>query len=507
MLYCSLIFVSAAAAFDLFLAVSEFGILPIAMGMCLVATVGISAVAPGFRQPWRRAATFSSFFIGIVFFRAPITRFIRTCVVTALAAGAVSLWNKHVGRIGDLWSLLLRSRGVFRRRTPTLHLPCGGLCLLPTDAESDDEESAETKRQRVAQIVQIGCGHPEHRMCRACIAENCLRMAIREKVVASCPMCHEALSSDVAGRFLTQQELRQYKEIELAVALARFSSCPTPNCSFRFDVPGEFRSTPIRMDCPMCSKSCCSSCLSQPFHQGVSCESFPAARAEFYSVLRALCVKRKLSASASAELGRYFGNYEILRQDEERKAHDCKLCPNCNRVVERISGCSLMRCGQDFHGGNSQNGCGHRFDWSAALPYRQQTVEPPSAPSALLKSKARHDALDACENCLCRIIGLRFQCMECPSRPNFCENCFCAVFGALHPVHLFEVHHLPPAILSVFTTERDASPVCLTCSVRFGLFKFRYHCEVCRFPFCYYCLKPHKASGRSLVCNGCLAKL
>ena len=33
-----------------------------------------------------------------------------------------------------------------------------------------------------------------------------------------------------------------------------------------------------------------------------------------------------------------------------------------------------MRCGQDAHGGNVQNGCGARFNWGSAQPYTPAAV-------------------------------------------------------------------------------------------------------------------------------------
>lgn len=53
----------------------------------------------------------------------------------------------------------------------------------------------------------------------------------------------------------------------------------------------------------------------------------------------------------------------------ENRAANCRLCPQCGRVVNKLGGCDSMRCGQDAHGGNVQNGCGARFNWSNAQQY------------------------------------------------------------------------------------------------------------------------------------------
>jgi hypothetical protein len=57
-------------------------------------------------------------------------------------------------------------------------------------------------------------------------------------------------------------------------------------------------------------------------------------------------------------------------RDERRKEQHCRLCPGCQRVVERVEGCSAMVCGQNYHGGDTQMGCGRRFDFGEAGAYQ-----------------------------------------------------------------------------------------------------------------------------------------
>ncbi|CAF4753128.1 unnamed protein product, partial [Rotaria sp. Silwood2] len=61
--------------------------------------------------------------------------------------------------------------------------------------------------------------------------------------------------------------------------------------------------------------------------------------------------------------------YEELMNDEKYKADNCRLCPSCKRVVQRLEGCDSMICGQDAHGGNVQSGCGAKFNWAQAKQY------------------------------------------------------------------------------------------------------------------------------------------
>lgn len=57
-------------------------------------------------------------------------------------------------------------------------------------------------------------------------------------------------------------------------------------------------------------------------------------------------------------------------RDEAFKAQNCRICPHCKRVVQHMGGCSSMICGQNYHGGDKQSGCGKSFDWDQAEPYR-----------------------------------------------------------------------------------------------------------------------------------------
>lgn len=70
--------------------------------------------------------------------------------------------------------------------------------------------------------------------------------------------------------------------------------------------------------------------------------------------------------------------YETAVEDEKYKSQNCRYCPHCKRVVERIEGCSSMICGRDYHGGNTQSGCGKAFTWDQAKQYKPATIQKPA---------------------------------------------------------------------------------------------------------------------------------
>jgi hypothetical protein len=69
--------------------------------------------------------------------------------------------------------------------------------------------------------------------------------------------------------------------------------------------------------------------------------------------------------------------YDNLITDEQYKAQNCRLCPSCKRVVQRLEGCDSMICGQDAHGGNLQSGCKTKFNWAQAQPYTAAATQQP----------------------------------------------------------------------------------------------------------------------------------
>ena len=93
--------------------------------------------------------------------------------------------------------------------------------------------------------------------------------------------------------------------------------------------------------------------------------------------------------------------------DEKYKANHCILCPKCKRIMERLSGCDLMVCGRNYHGGDQQDGCGNQFNITTAPKYvaknaqerkvQDVTVSKPEAETKHEIIKGINMLCDACQ--------------------------------------------------------------------------------------------------------------
>ncbi len=74
-----------------------------------------------------------------------------------------------------------------------------------------------------------------------------------------------------------------------------------------------------------------------------------------------------------------------------------------------------MVCGKDYHGGNTQNGCGHKFNWKQAVPYVRETGAAASVAAAPPKVTAFVHPFVSCDLCRGEVRGLRSECLNCPA--------------------------------------------------------------------------------------------
>jgi len=148
---------------------------------------------------------------------------------------------------------------------------------------------------------------------------------------------------------------------------------------------------PERVECTnlSCKADFCILCK-QPYHYHTSCSQALRLTGWWMTFLETehdalLVAAMKINEAKYAPLlkahttGRHkrdaavldaFARFNEVKEMEDWKAQNCRTCPHCSRVIQRLSGCDHMICGADADAGRvSQNGCGKRFNWASAAPY------------------------------------------------------------------------------------------------------------------------------------------
>jgi len=115
-----------------------------------------------------------------------------------------------------------------------------------------------------------------------------------------------------------------------------------------------------------------------------------------------------------------------------------------------------MVCGQNFHGGNEQPGCGHKFSWQDALSYSEDARSfdaatsdapvPPRRPHpVIVRGLGAFHPFASCNICGTDgdgIAGLRFRCIHCESF-SVCQYCEPVLAKFHDSKHVFEVMYEP----------------------------------------------------------------
>lgn len=267
---------------------------------------------------------------------------------------------------------------------------------------------------------------------------------------------------------LSVEELREFssqgKSLYLAKAYRDMGYVRCVGCTgamedgFWFELPeteGGAVGSRLFVRCPRCKVQFCGRCRSKPYHFGCTCEEVlelsrkwlewsesgrDAYMAELarqgaqYKELVAQYNDRKAAFEEESRTVRQ--RHMELVENERWKEQHCKLCPNCDRVVEKIDGCDLMVCGRNYHGGDVQMGCGSQFNWLEAKPYvadagHMREVDDfvlvePEPMDVLRKQSARHFVFEKfamrCDLCDKGIIGPRINCINCRIF-NMCLSC------------------------------------------------------------------------------------
>ena len=221
--------------------------------------------------------------------------------------------------------------------------------------------------------------------------------------------------------------------------------CPGVDC--KMVVADSNNNLPERVDCTSCNTQYCSKCRTSPFHPASSCaEVGPVKRAytnwlhqDREALLQRLAQQDQRYQTQVNEYNNNRQRHEAegkrvtqlraeFEADERWKRDNLRLCPNCNRVVYKISGCNLMVCGRDYHEGNTQNGCGAGFRWNEAKAYSSDNADNRRFDNLMNSNRFtslqpervveyfREDngSYAECELCAERIQAVKLQCINCP---------------------------------------------------------------------------------------------
>ena len=166
-------------------------------------------------------------------------------------------------------------------------------------------------------------------------------------------------------------------------------ACPAPNCPgyVACRTPGQVE----RCICPVCGFCYCGVCL-QMYHYGTAtCAEVRSLRRKYeHWKTEGRLPYLRLLAAQRTEMAAQLREYENKKAAHERDAKVAEqmrkaeiadekykevLLPPPN-ATDSWSGwkVQLMVCGRDYHGGNQQDGCGHRFDKPPAGKYKSTGV-------------------------------------------------------------------------------------------------------------------------------------
>ncbi|CAM2721844.1 unnamed protein product [Rotaria socialis] len=287
-----------------------------------------------------------------------------------------------------------------------------------------------------------------HKSCYSCYYQSC-QAKMSNGEILTCAICTNPLRDGELNQLrISKEELKKILEYQMRKTFDAYSNrtrgivkCPNQECSWIAEA--EDPNERFRVVCPPCNKEFCSLC-NQQYHYRTTCDQLPQITQRWFFWCqternRYLTMRAEQDTAYAAQLADFNRKntenenrnrdlrrrYEELMHDEKYKQENCRLCPSCKRVVQRLEGCDSMICGQDAHGGNVQSGCGAKFNWAQAQQYaaaatnqpRQTIVDLPKPENPVV----HHDGVK-CDHCQNDVIGIRFDCVHCPSL-TFCEKC------------------------------------------------------------------------------------
>ena len=201
---------------------------------------------------------------------------------------------------------------------------------LPGDTE---KEACPICMDEISHAEQLGCGHS---YCSGCL-QHYLESAPHTKIfplacIGDEGACKVPISIPEIRRFLRPQVFQALVEVAFRSYLDQHAQelkfCTTPDCQqiYRHSPTGNGTRT---LQCPSCFSTICSAC-DEEAHEGMTCD------------------ERRVHKDP-AEQDRLF--------NEWANEHG-KQCPECRRVIEKISGCNHMTCP-----------CGAHFCWQCGKTF------------------------------------------------------------------------------------------------------------------------------------------
>ncbi|CAF1455451.1 unnamed protein product [Rotaria magnacalcarata] len=297
-------------------------------------------------------------------------------------------------------------------------------------------------------IFVFGC-EENHKLCYVCFENSCASKMNNNETL-TCGMCNYQLQEgEIKQLRVPADRKRQYLDYQIQKTFSAYVGgsqgiirCPNGSCKWVAEASNP--NDRFQVKCPMCGYEFCSLCNRQ-YHFRTTCQQIPEiterwffwcdtergrywqARAQQDAQFRTQLDDYERQKAANIQRNQELAErYNELLADEQYKSANCRLCPHCQRVVQHLGGCDLMVCGQNYHGGDEQSGCGKGFRFSQALPYVSATNGGPQQVSNHVpepeqqKLVVHHDI--QCDTCHDQVQGIRFDCVHCASL-IFCEKC------------------------------------------------------------------------------------
>eukprot|EP00752_Nemacystus_decipiens_P013473 g11932.t1 len=342
------------------------------------------------------------------------------------------------------------------------------------------------------EVFTVDC-KDQHVFCVTCLHRHCSVQLLDAGLIPACPLSntcsHELSQEEVERVFLlraysandgngsnaeaarVEQEQNRRALETCGTLLTRRGlqstgavPCVSPECG-NWMVPTRMGDGQ-RVTCGTCLIEFCGSCKRAPFHYTATCDEVVAigrawsawlteGKATF---LKAMAAQDNEHKALLDQHNRRKQQHELAVKEAERlrleydrmedwKESRCRSCPKCGRVVEKLSGCDLMVCGVDAHGGNVQNGCGVKFLWSRAHPYKGDRGERKTTPFTEQQPEAaarsRHFIAEGiplrCDRCHRDVVGPLFRCVHCPSFACCLECQDMACRDPKHAHHIFQL--------------------------------------------------------------------